>query len=87
MSETESVYSRGLLNGSRLATFDNYPCVFLIIILLYFYQGYSLYFFLTYDNLGFRFWGQSFYLVGFGTCGVGPSGFFGMGGLHIDVEE
>ena len=25
------------------------------------------------------FWGWGFQLMGYGTCGVGPSGFFGLG--------
>ena len=29
----------------------------------------------TYGGLGF--WGTGFQLMGFGACGVGPSGFFG----------
>ena len=54
-----------------------------------FSQGYSLYFFLILAHLwwfgvlglgsyiGFLGWG--FQLMGFGACGVGPSGFFGLG--------
>ena len=32
------------------------------------------------------FWGWGFQLVGFGACGVGPSGFFGLG-LYINITE
>ena len=36
---------------------------------------------------GLWFWGWSFQLMGFGACGVGPSGFFGIGALYINIEE
>ena len=35
--------------------------------------------------LGFFGWG--FQLMGFGACGVGPSGFFGVGALYINIKE
>ena len=43
-------------------------------------------FLLIYGGLGFwgwgfilGFWGWGFQLMGFGACGVGPSGLFGLG--------
>ena len=46
-------------------------------------------FWLIYGSLGFRgwglrlgFWGWGFQLMGFGACGVGPSGFLGWGSLY-----
>ena len=50
-------------------------------------QVYSLYFFLIFAHLWWfggwglilGFWGWGFQLMGFGACGVGPSGFFGLG--------
>ena len=56
---------------------------------IFFSQVYSSYFFLIFAHLwwfgvlglgsyiGFLGWG--FQLMGFGACGVGPSGFFGLG--------
>ena len=45
-------------------------------------------FLLIYDGLGFwglglilGFWGWGFQLMRFGACGVGPSGFSGLGSL------
>ena len=38
------------------------------------------YLFVIYITLGF--WGWGFQLMGFGACGVGPSGFFGLGSLY-----
>ena len=35
--------------------------------------------------LGFLGWG--FQLMGFGACGVEPSGFFGYGALYINIKE
>ena len=48
---------------------------------------YNFFFFLLiYGGLGFwgwclilGFWGWGIQLMGFGACGVGPSGFFGLG--------
>ena len=46
-------------------------------------------FLLIYGGLGFGVgvldWG--FQLMGFGACGVGPSVFFGVGALYINIEE
>ena len=49
-----------------------------------FSQVYSLYFLLfllIYGGLGsyIGFWGEDFQLMVFGACGVGASGFFGLG--------
>ena len=33
------------------------------------------------------FWGWGFQLMGFGACGVGPSGFFWFGALSINIKE
>ena len=33
------------------------------------------------------FWGWGFQLMGFGACGVGPSGFFWVGALYINIKE
>ena len=47
---------------------------------LYFVSRFILFnflFLLIYVGLGF--WGWGFHLMGFGVCGVGPSGFFGLG--------
>ena len=38
-------------------------------------------------GLGLGFWGWSFQLMGFGACGVGPSGFVGVGALYINIKE
>ena len=59
---------------------------------LYFFPRFILYYFflilLFYGGLGFGFWGWALILgfwgwgsqlMGFGACGVGPSGFFGLG--------
>ena len=60
----------------------------LLSIMLYFVPRFILYnfffnFSLIYGGLGFRgwglisgFWGLGFQLMGFGVCGVGPSGFY-----------
>ena len=60
-----------------------------LLISYIFSQGYSSYFFLIFAHLwwfgvsglgsyiGFSGWG--FRLMGFGACGMGPSGFFGLG--------
>ena len=32
-------------------------------------------------------WGWGFLMMGFGTCGVGPSWFFGVGALYTNIEE
>ena len=37
-------------------------------------------------GLSLGFWGWCFLLMGFGACGVGPSGFFGLG-LSSGVVE
>ena len=49
---------------------------------------------LIYGGLGFRgwglglgFWGWGSQLMGFGACGVGPSGFFGVGAFSINIKE
>ena len=55
---------------------------------------YNFFLFLPiYGGLGFLgcgvilgFWGWGFQLMGFGACGVGPSGFFGLG-LYINIKE
>ena len=31
-------------------------------------------------------WGWGFQFMGFGACGVGPSGVFGVGALYINIE-
>ena len=60
---------------------------------LYFFPRVILYNFflllLIYGGLGFwgwglilGFWGWGFQLMGFGACGVGLSGFFGLGSLY-----
>ena len=59
------------------------------ILAIFFSQGYSLYFFLTLAHLWWfwgwghtcilGFWGWGFQSMGFGACGVGPSGFLGLG--------
>ena len=50
---------------------------------LYFFPFPGLFFiiFLIFAGLGLRlgFWGWCFQLMGFGACGVGPSGFVGLG--------
>ena len=33
------------------------------------------------------FWGWGFQLMGFGVCGVEPSGFFGYVALYINIKE
>ena len=33
------------------------------------------------------FWGWGFLLLGFGACGVGPSGFFWVRALYINIKE
>ena len=38
-------------------------------------------------GLELGFWSWSFQLIVFRDCGVGPSGFFGVGALYIDIEE
>ena len=60
-------------------------------------QGYSSYFILLFSHLwwlGFWGWGLElgffgwgFQLMGFGACGVGPSGFFGVRALYINIDE
>ena len=61
-----------------------------VLIMLYFFPRVLLYnfflFLLIYGGLGFwgwglilGFWGWGFQLMGFGSCAVGPSGFFGFG--------
>ena len=45
----------------------------------------SFLFWLIYGGLGFL--GQGFQLMGFGACGVGPSGFFWVGALYINIKE
>ena len=69
-----------------------YPCYI-------FSQGYSLHFSLIFAHLWwFRFGvlglesyvgflGLGFQLMVFGVCGVGPSGFFWVGALYINIEE
>ena len=62
---------------------------------IFFSQGYSLLFFLfllIYGGLGFwglliGFKGWGFQLMWFGACGVGPSGFFQVGVLYINIKE
>ena len=75
---------------------------------LYFFPGYSLYFFLIFSHLwwfwvwglgsfiGFLgvgcsvyrvFCGWGFQFMGFGACGVEPSGYFGYGALYINIKE
>ena len=49
-------------------------------------------FLLIYGGLGFwglilGFWGWGFQLMWFGACGVGPSGFFQVGALYINIKE
>ena len=67
----------------------------MVSIVLYFFPRVILYifflFWLIYGGSGFGvlgflgsglllgFWGWGFQLMGFGACGVGPSGFFGFG--------
>ena len=55
---------------------------------LYFFPRVILYnfflFWLIYGGLGF--WGWGFQLMGFGACGVGPSGFFWVGAL-LKIKE
>ena len=71
-----------------------------IILALYFFPGVILstffLFLLIYGGLGLGFkgwrlllgfWGWGFQLMGFGACGVEPSGFFGYGALHINIKE
>ena len=50
--------------------------------------------FLLILGLGFRgwglelgSWGWGFQLMWIGACGVGPSWFFGVGALYINIEE
>ena len=38
-------------------------------------------------GLGLVSWGWGFQLIGFGACGVGYSGFFGIGALYINIER
>ena len=65
---------------------------------MFFSQVYFLYLFLIFAHLQwFRsfgdgvldcfFCGLGFQLMGFGACGVGPSGFSGVGDLYINIEE
>ena len=35
-------------------------------------------------GLGLGFWAWGFQLLGFGSCDVGSSGFFGVGYIHIE---
>ena len=35
----------------------------------------------------YNFWGWGFQLMGFGACGVGPSGFFWVVALYINIKE
>ena len=75
----------------RIATQSNTerPCIY-SVNRLYFSPGlFFIIFFLfwlIYGGLGFwrwglilGFWGWGFQLMGFGACGVGPAGFFGLG--------
>ena len=62
--------------GFILYTFSHF-CSFMVVCGLGF-LGWVL-------ELGF--WGWGFQLMGFGACGVGPSGFFGVGALCINIEE
>ena len=62
-----------------------------------FSQGYFSYFFLNFahklwfgvSGLGswIGFWGWGFQLMGFEACGVGLSGFYGVGALYINIAE
>ena len=67
---------------------------------LYFFPRVILYnfflFLLIYGGLGLGFWGWGlilgfwgwgFQLMGFGACGVEPSGFFWVWALYINVKE
>ena len=38
-------------------------------------------------GLGISFCGLGFQLMRFGACGVGPSGFFGVGAPYINMEK
>ena len=38
-------------------------------------------------GLGFGFWGWGFPLMGFKACGVGLSGFYGVGAPYITIKE
>ena len=65
---------------------------------LFFFPSFFLYYFLLflliYGGLGFWGWGLilgfggwGFQLMGFGACGVGPSGFFWVGALYTNIQE
>ena len=39
------------------------------------------------QGLGLGFWGRGFQLMGVGVCGVGLSGFYGVGALYINIKK
>ena len=48
---------------------------------------YTFFSFLLIYSLGLGFWGRGFQLMGFWACGMGPSGFIGVGALYINIGE
>ena len=86
---------------NRLETADLYnrilsvsftPYIFLGLLLLHFFLIFAdLWWFgvgvLGLGVLDWVFGVGIFQLMGFEACGVGPSGFFEVGSLHIDKEE
>ena len=65
--------SQSCLSARAKYTYSLNEAIFFPRVILYIF----FLFWLIYGGLGF--WGWGFQLMGFGTCGVGPSGFFGLG--------
>ena len=75
------------LSISDISSFLSY--IFPRVILYNFFL-----FWLIFGGLGFwgwglimGFWGWGFQLMGFGACCVGPSEFFWVGALYINIKE
>ena len=61
----------------------------LFFILFYYFGSFMVVWAVGFWMLGhiLGFWGWGFQLMGFGVCGVEPSGFFGYVALYINIKE